>query len=109
MARLIYGTANATTGSSATGSTQVALQFNSDTAGRVMVFAAHARVENTGYVYIGTDSATSSAAGWELGGNEEVTWRYKDYLQAASIPPSDHWYAAQSTAAKIDWFMLLEN
>ncbi len=102
MARVIHGTANIT----ATGGTA---QLNTDSYGRVMVFSAHARAGNAGTVYIGSDSNVSSASGWELGANEEVTWRYKDYNMAASIPPSDHWIAATDTSQKVDYMFIVEN
>ncbi len=102
MARLLYGTSNIS-------DTGTAAQFSSDTAGRVLVFAAHSRMNNNGYVFIGSDSNVSSGAGWELAANEEITWNYKTYEAATAIPPSDHWMTAQSTAMKVDWWMLMEN
>lgn len=102
MTRVVYGTTNTSTNGTA-------VQPNTDTAGRVMVFSVHSRAANTGYVYFGSDSNVSSASGWELGANEDFTWRYKDYDTAPSIAPADHWINATSTSQSVDWMMLLEN
>lgn len=102
MARVIYGTQSLSTATEA-------VQFSTDTATRVMVVSVHARTGNSGYVYLGSDSNVSSASGWELGPNEEVTWRYKDSEVPSSIPPSKHWVNATDTSQKADWTMILEN
>ena len=102
MARVVFGTTNVT-------SSGTAVQFNSDTAGRVHVAAFHGRAGNAGPVYLGSDSGVSATSGWELGTNEELIINYTDYAGAPLIAPEHHWMNATSTSDKVDFYLVLEN
>jgi hypothetical protein len=70
-----------------------------------------ARESNPGNIYIGNDTTTAIASGWELQPGEYWSIAVSD-VQENQVPgtiKAHVWYmSAPSTVSKVDWSMILE-
>lgn len=99
--RPLFGTTNLTTAGTA-------VQLRSDSTGRVAIFQATNRAGGTGNVYLGGDSAVSSASGYRISSGGVWPPNGPLYFNATRVSPSQFWMNSSTTTAKLDHFMLVE-
>jgi len=103
--RPAYGTVNSTASSVAIG------LYTSDTNSRMFSVSLKARTSNVGNIYIGSDTAVLSTAGYELTPGDEWSISAGTVVQEG-IPATVRAHlwnmSAPSTTDLLDWAMLLE-